>query len=710
MSDNSTVKRKKIAVITARADDAEQRSVLLGVAKAAFALGADVNVFTNIYNFWADDNLMTFENVIYDFFNPFDYDGVIITPEPFKNQSIPAEIINKIRASKVPTVSIDHELPGAESIFYDDKTDIEQVAGHLISVHKFTNIDMITGPKDSPTSLRRVNGYISALEKNGIPYDERKVHFSNFWIDGGEEIARKYISKELKLPQAIICANDFMAYGLCKELINSGIKIPEDITVMGYDYSEERIYNYPLLTTYRKGRYELGVKAVNMLLYGNYPESHQKKFFSGNTCPCGADSEQLRKETNDINVAQIKTAMSQASRFGNRLTLCHTLGEYFKTLSEYLYLVFDANSMTVCLDKDWNSSRLAGKEYLICKMNKNGADISSKTVQRKELIRTTEETLSAPHISYYLPFVFQMKAFGVAVVEYDYPHCYDMSLRNFIDTAENTLEILGMKNDIIYLNQCYSKSTLDRTLADFMTFEELNTQIKANLSAGNKNILAIKLRFSDATDVLPDEFERAKIISATASAIRKIASNQELCCYDDNSFLILCPNECFADKIKSVIHCEIYGKFSSSVLIDFSESNEQISVDSVQALLSELEKKSLCSEEALRSVKKMPHYDELWQIRDEFICSPEKYVNIDQASRRLCISEGHLRRIYKEYFGVTYVNDGIFARISYAKYLLSTTPMSVYSIAMKCGYSDEKYFMRQFKQLVGCSPVQYRRS
>ena len=62
--------RRKIAVITARADDSEQRTILTGITETAFALDTDVVVFSNIYNHWISDELLNYENHIYDFFQP----------------------------------------------------------------------------------------------------------------------------------------------------------------------------------------------------------------------------------------------------------------------------------------------------------------------------------------------------------------------------------------------------------------------------------------------------------------------------------------------------------------------------------------------------------------------------------------------------------------------------------------------------------------
>lgn len=70
--------QEKIAVITARADDHTQKDIICGIAEAAFAADTDVVVFSNIYNHRIRDEFLNFENVIYDFFDPSGFDGVIV--------------------------------------------------------------------------------------------------------------------------------------------------------------------------------------------------------------------------------------------------------------------------------------------------------------------------------------------------------------------------------------------------------------------------------------------------------------------------------------------------------------------------------------------------------------------------------------------------------------------------------------------------------
>jgi DNA-binding LacI/PurR family transcriptional regulator len=95
-----------------------------------------------------------------------------------------------------------------------DRLSSHRATKDVVEKHGFKEIDIITGYDFIEASNLRVNGYRKSLEKHGIEYDEKRVHYGNFWMNSGEELAERYHSGELPLPQAIVCANDYMAYGL----------------------------------------------------------------------------------------------------------------------------------------------------------------------------------------------------------------------------------------------------------------------------------------------------------------------------------------------------------------------------------------------------------------------------------------------------------------------------------------------------------------
>ena len=150
--------RKRIAVITARADDSEQKTILGGIAETAFSMNTDVIVFSNIYNHWIADELLNFENHIYDFFQPELFDGVIITAEAFMDLSMLEDVFCRIRAAGIPAVMIGGEAEGFLRVVSDDEADMEQIAEHLIATHGLTKIDILTGSANMPVSHERVSG------------------------------------------------------------------------------------------------------------------------------------------------------------------------------------------------------------------------------------------------------------------------------------------------------------------------------------------------------------------------------------------------------------------------------------------------------------------------------------------------------------------------------------------------------------------------
>lgn len=107
--------------------------------------------------------------------------------------------------------------------------------------------------------------------------------------------------------------------------------------------------------------------------------------------------------------------------------------------------------------------------------------------------------------------------------------------------------------------------------------------------------------------------------------------------------------------------------------------------------------------------KDVPRYPQLKEIRREMYDDPVENLSVDKLCRRLAVSRTYFHRIYMAAFGVTFRQDAIKSRLSYACRLLLETELSVGMIAEKCGYESESYFMRQFRQHMGCTPSEYRR-
>ena len=153
-----------------------------------------------------------------------------------------------------------------------------------------------------------------------------------------------------------------------------------------------------------------------------------------------------------------------------------------------------------------------------------------------------------------------------------------------------------------------------------------------------------------------------------------------------------------------MLHEAMRGYDERQVLISYAETVE-CTVDKLCAAVAEKSEQDMAK---LTERLTLQHYNALSDIRNSVMSVPNKAITLAQASKRLCVSEGYFRTVWRQCFDVSYNQDCINARVLKACYLLLTTAMSVYAVAVSCGYVDEKYFARQFRQNVGCSPVQYR--
>ena len=131
--------------------------------------------------------------------------------------------------------------------------------------HGHRHIGHVTGPLAYADARDRLIGYRRALEAAGIAYDERYVVESTFLEEGGAVAAGRLLERAPEL-SAIFLANDQMAAGAMRALRERGLRIPDDVSVVGYDDVFLARYLTPTLTTVRQPLVEMGRAAADLLL------------------------------------------------------------------------------------------------------------------------------------------------------------------------------------------------------------------------------------------------------------------------------------------------------------------------------------------------------------------------------------------------------------------------------------------------------------
>jgi LacI family transcriptional regulator len=139
-----------------------------------------------------------------------------------------------------------------------------QVTRHLLALgHR--RIGVVAGPRGWLATEERLRGYQAALAGAGVLPDPALVEYGNFRVDAGREAATALLSLP-DPPTAIFAFNDSMAIGAMRAATARGLRVPDDVSVAGFDDTIEATVVVPALTTVRQPLAELGRTAVSLLL------------------------------------------------------------------------------------------------------------------------------------------------------------------------------------------------------------------------------------------------------------------------------------------------------------------------------------------------------------------------------------------------------------------------------------------------------------
>jgi len=146
----------------------------------------------------------------------------------------------------------------------DDRYGAHLGMRHLIQ-HGHRRIAFINGPSGWYPSEHRLLGYQDALAELPVPFDPSLVKEGDWEVQGGYHALKELLALP-QLPTAIFAGNDLMALGAIYSLEEAGLRVPEDIAVVGYDDREIASLSRPRITTVKIPCYEMGTAGARMLL------------------------------------------------------------------------------------------------------------------------------------------------------------------------------------------------------------------------------------------------------------------------------------------------------------------------------------------------------------------------------------------------------------------------------------------------------------
>ncbi len=189
-------------------------------------------------------------------------DGVIYMSSSLQEETL--DIINELNLMTVLVETKDKEesLP---SVTIDNTKASKEATNYLLN-KGLSKIAFVGAKNDNMNAWgERYVGYKEALSDKGIAIDESLVYFGGLKVKNGYE-AVEYFEKDNKAYDAVICASDEIAMGVINALRERGKKVPEDVSVVGFNDNIMSSVFYPKITTIKQPSYDMGSVAMRMLI------------------------------------------------------------------------------------------------------------------------------------------------------------------------------------------------------------------------------------------------------------------------------------------------------------------------------------------------------------------------------------------------------------------------------------------------------------
>lgn len=451
--------RKRIGILLAQADENYQSSFIEGFLKQAFACDYDVCIFSMYHKKQENRARELGESNIYNLINYDLFDGFVILPDTIQTTGV-AERIQKRMHEKFngPVLCVDKESEYFPYILTDHYNPMQKLITHLIEVHDYKKIVFVNGRKGHIHSQMRLLAYIDAMKEHGYIVDENDIYYGNYWYDCAEPILEEILQKGK--PDAIACANDYMAVGIADGLSKRGYRVPEDIAVIGYDSVPAGKYAPSPLTSAEIPAKECGHQAavaIHTMINGEAITRYNSKseIIIGRSCGCCGEEAYVKSALR----SEWSTTESQVSFYSiyNRimedLLSQDTEEGFFDTVKSYVHQIRDFDSFHMCFCQLFNKT---GQEIIVegytprvTRLIRCGSSAKDNVVDFKDnlnietLIPELFEERKEPKAFTFTPLNFDDRCYGYAVISYGTQlRSYDETYRLWIRSVTQGVEAL----------------------------------------------------------------------------------------------------------------------------------------------------------------------------------------------------------------------------------------------------------------------------
>lgn len=234
------------------------KNIVAGIGSPYYSMifnALEIEAATHDYSviYFSDSDLARLDKVLQK------VDGVIATCFPY-NEEIIAYMKQKVPLIVIDNSSADLSIPSVVI----DNFNADYMTVKYLHEMGHNNIAFMAGLDDCDVGKDRLRGYSQALKDLQLPSDESMIFNGNYMYESGMKGAEYFLQLD-RFPDAIICANDSMALGVIQKLKQSGVEVPEDVSVVGFDNINVASQVVPALTTLATPTEEIAYHSYTLL-------------------------------------------------------------------------------------------------------------------------------------------------------------------------------------------------------------------------------------------------------------------------------------------------------------------------------------------------------------------------------------------------------------------------------------------------------------
>lgn len=243
--------RKQIGLFLGEIVESTNKMVV-DIERYANEAGMDVFVFVNFGVF--DSSLSQYSEGEKAFYKLPDYstfDGIVIYEGMMNIEGIEDELYEYLKKNaKCPVIYLKAVHDGFYSVIYNDREAMKEITSYIINRYGYKDICHMSGRMELYDARERLEGYKEAMEEAGIKVTPSMIFSGEYYTAKTKETLDYFYSSRGHYPEAIVCANDYMAVSVIEELDRRGVRVPEDVLVSGYDNIIESQTCVPPVTTF----------------------------------------------------------------------------------------------------------------------------------------------------------------------------------------------------------------------------------------------------------------------------------------------------------------------------------------------------------------------------------------------------------------------------------------------------------------------------